>query len=66
MMKIDKTVAANFLHKIGFWFTIIFLVGMLVGVTFTKKMVELRLNEAEILGGVVIDGKPFDLKARFN
>ncbi len=65
-MKIDKTVAANFLHKIGFYFLIIFLAGFLVGGTFTKKIVEIRLNEAKILGGVVIDGKPFDLKARFN
>ena len=66
MMKIDKTVAANFLHKIGFWFLICFLLGVLSGVSFTKKMVEYRLNEAKILGGIVIDSKPFDLKARFN
>ena len=66
MMKIDKTMAVNFFHRVGFWFTICFLLGFLVGGTFTKKIVEIRLNEAKILGGVVIDGKPFDLKARFN
>jgi len=65
-MKIDKTVAANFFHRVGFYFLIIFLAGFLVGGTFTKKIVEIRLNEAIILGGIVIDGKPFDLKARFN
>ena len=65
-MKIDKTVAVNFFHKVGFWFLICFLLGVLSGVSFTKKMVEYRLNEAKILGGIVIDSKPFDLKARFN
>jgi len=53
------------LHGIGFWFLIIFLIGFTSGIFFASKMIiEPRLNDSIILGGIVIDKKSYDIKPR--
>jgi hypothetical protein len=53
------------IYRIGFWFLIIYLIGIITGIGFAHNIViERKLKDAIKLGGIVIDNTVYDLKAR--
>ncbi len=59
-----KQKGANFMHKFGFWFLIFFLCGFLFGVWGSFKFHTYQLHQSKILGGILIEGKPYNLQER--
>lgn len=51
-------------HTLSFWFLLIFLLGFLSGTYAMNKYLDVRMNDAVKLNGIIINGLPFDLKQR--
>lgn len=52
-------------YRIGFWFLVIYLAGIISGIFFTQDiLIGRRLNEATKLGGMVISNEVYDVKKR--
>jgi len=51
-------------HTLSFWFLLIFLVGFLTGTYCMQKYVDIRMNDAVKLNGIIINSLPYDLKQR--
>jgi len=53
------------IYRIGFWFLIIYLTGLVTGIFFASSLIiEKKLNESVKLGGIVLNNKVYDLKER--
>ena len=64
MASIRKIKTETF-YKVGFWTTVILLIGFIGGIFFAQYMIiEKRLADSVKLGGIVIDQRVYDLKAR--
>ena len=58
-------ITSEIMYKIGFWFLSLFLIGFVSGMLFADKLIiEKRLYDSVRIGGMVVDGKVFDLKER--
>jgi hypothetical protein len=64
LKNIDRTKISAMFHKAGFWFIVIFLTGFIAGGGFSKQMVETRLQDAVLLGGVVIKNVVYNITPR--
>ena len=51
-------------QKISFWLLLVFLVGFLCGSYAMNQFVDIKMEDAKKLNGIVINNVPYDLKPR--
>jgi hypothetical protein len=51
-------------YKVGFWFLVLFIIGVLCGMNLRQEQLKSKLDESVVLGAFVLENKVYDVKLR--
>jgi hypothetical protein len=56
--------AANLFQKMGFWFLVFSLIGLIFGGYATYKYQQMQMKDCVAIGGIVFENKVYEIKLR--
>lgn len=63
LKEVGHTVSSK-LHQLGFWIVILIAIGFWIGIGYNKSQFSDKVDEAINLGGMIHQGKVYDVKER--